>query len=98
MCCWLQVPVLLLLLTVPVVSYLVCWLSTLRNHRIQPAGITSKRFLSSRSVFGFFSVPAKLYPWVLLVLLQLLMPGISFLGHLGGILSGYLCIQPNHRK
>jgi len=42
------------------------------------------------SVFGFFSVPAKLYPWVLLVLLQFLMPGISFLGHLGGILAGYL--------
>ena len=46
-----------------------------------------------RSVFGLFSVPAKLYPWVLLVLLSLLMPGISFLGHLSGILFGLLVVS-----
>ena len=30
-------------------------------------------------------VPAKLYPWALLVLWQMLMPGASFLGHLCGV-------------
>jgi membrane associated rhomboid family serine protease len=45
-----------------------------------------------RSVFGFFSVPAKVYPWILLVLLSVVLPGISFLGHLCGILSGMLFI------
>jgi len=42
------------------------------------------------SIFGFFNVPTKLYPWALLVIFQLLMPGVSFLGHLSGILVGYL--------
>lgn len=41
-------------------------------------------------LFGMVKVPAKLYPWVLLIGLQLLMPNVSFLGHLTGILSGYL--------
>ncbi|KAK9790544.1 hypothetical protein WJX73_007583 [Symbiochloris irregularis] len=43
---------------------------------------------SHRSVFGFFAVPAKVYPWALLLLWQILLPGVSFLGHLGGILAG----------
>ena len=43
-----------------------------------------------RSVFGFFSVPAFVYPWVLLLALQLIMPNLSFLGHLAGILTGTL--------
>lgn len=42
----------------------------------------------TRSIFGLFNVPAKLYPWVLLVVLSLMLPGISFLGHLSGILVG----------
>jgi len=46
----------------------------------------------TRSIFGFFTVPAKLYPWILLILLQIIMPGISFLGHLSGIFVGYLYI------
>ncbi|EEC50578.1 predicted protein [Phaeodactylum tricornutum CCAP 1055/1] len=44
----------------------------------------------SRSVFGFFDVPSYLYPWVLLVGLQIFMPGLSFTGHLVGILVGTL--------
>jgi len=43
-----------------------------------------------RSVFGFFSVPAFVYPWLLLLALQLIMPNLSFLGHLAGILNGTL--------
>lgn len=43
-----------------------------------------------RSVFGFFSVPAYVYPWVLLLLLQLIVPNLSFLGHLAGIIAGTL--------
>eukprot|EP00613_Pedinella_sp_CCMP2098_P061312 CAMPEP_0171984732 /NCGR_PEP_ID=MMETSP0993-20121228/273981_1 /TAXON_ID=483369 /ORGANISM="non described non described, Strain CCMP2098" /LENGTH=430 /DNA_ID=CAMNT_0012637565 /DNA_START=112 /DNA_END=1404 /DNA_ORIENTATION=- len=41
-----------------------------------------------RSVMGVFSVPAKYYPWVLLIVLQVLIPNVSFMGHLSGILSG----------
>ena len=37
-----------------------------------------------------FSVQSYVYPWVLLVVLQLIMPNLSFLGHLSGILSGTL--------
>jgi len=43
-----------------------------------------------RSVFGCFSVPSSVYPWVLLLVLQLIMPNLSFLGHLAGILTGTL--------
>ncbi|KAI3826255.1 hypothetical protein L1987_00300 [Smallanthus sonchifolius] len=50
---------------------------------------TSLSGIQSRSVFGLFNVPAKLYPWMLLVLFQLLMTNISLLGHLCGILSGF---------
>jgi len=44
----------------------------------------------TRSVFGFLSVPAYLYPWALLVVLQMFMPNLSLLGHLSGILTGTL--------
>ena len=44
----------------------------------------------ARSLFGFATVPAYLYPWVLLFLLQFIMPNLSFMGHLAGILVGYL--------
>ena len=47
----------------------------------------------SRSVFGFFEVPSYLYPWVLLVVLQLVMPNLSFAGHLSGIVAGTLQLQ-----
>ena len=40
----------------------------------------------ARSIFGLFTVPAKFYPWVLLVVWQLLVPQVSFLGHLTGLL------------
>mmetsp|Transcript_31000 Transcript_31000/g.61890 ORF Transcript_31000/g.61890 Transcript_31000/m.61890 type:complete len:329 (-) Transcript_31000:2-988(-) len=43
-----------------------------------------------RSVFGFFQVSSKMYPWALLVILQFIMPQISFLGHLSGVLVGTL--------
>ena len=49
------------------------------------------------SLFGLFRVPPHLYPWVLLLVIQLLMPGVSFLGHLSGILVGYLCKSPMHQ-
>ena len=45
---------------------------------------------SSRSVFGMVQVPAYLYPWALLVVLQIFMPQISFVGHLSGIFVGTL--------
>ena len=45
---------------------------------------------STRSVFGMVQVPAYLYPWALLVVLQIFMPQISFVGHLSGIFVGTL--------
>jgi membrane associated rhomboid family serine protease len=44
----------------------------------------------SRSIFGVFSVPSYLYPWALLLVLQFVMPNLSFMGHLAGILTGTL--------
>jgi len=44
----------------------------------------------TRSVFGFFRVPSYLYPWALLVALQFILPNVSFVGHLSGILVGTL--------
>lgn len=44
----------------------------------------------SRSLFGFVSVPSVAYPWALLVFLQIVMPNLSFMGHLAGILTGTL--------
>jgi len=41
-----------------------------------------------QSLFGF-SVPTKLYPWAMLFILQFIMPGVSFLGHMSGILVGF---------
>lgn len=38
------------------------------------------------SILGLFSVPSPYFPWALLVFWQLLMPSVSFLGHLCGVL------------
>ncbi|CAI5516953.1 unnamed protein product [Closterium sp. Naga37s-1] len=46
-----------------------------------------------RSIFGFFTVPTAWYPWVLLVLFQLLLPSASLLGHLSGVLSGLAYVR-----
>lgn len=46
---------------------------------------------TQRSIFGLFYVPAPLYPWTLLVIWQLIMPGVSFLGHLCGVLVSHSC-------
>mmetsp|Transcript_18650 Transcript_18650/g.28198 ORF Transcript_18650/g.28198 Transcript_18650/m.28198 type:complete len:311 (+) Transcript_18650:67-999(+) len=45
---------------------------------------------ANRSVLGIVQVPSRLYPWTLLVILQIFMPNLSFLGHLSGILTGFL--------
>ncbi|GMH87187.1 hypothetical protein TrST_g6232 [Triparma strigata] len=54
---------------------------------------TSTSRVQSRSIYGLFEVPTQLYPWVLLILIQVLMPNISFLGHLSGILVGTLIVN-----
>ncbi|KAI3648185.1 hypothetical protein MP228_006039 [Amoeboaphelidium protococcarum] len=42
-----------------------------------------------RRLFGLFSLPAKYYPVALLLFIQILFPGSSFIGHACGIAAGY---------
>ena len=35
-------------------------------------------------------IPARWYPWAMLAFTQLIMPNVSFIGHLVGILGAYL--------
>ncbi|KJE92416.1 hypothetical protein CAOG_003393 [Capsaspora owczarzaki ATCC 30864] len=43
-----------------------------------------------RSLCAIFTVPSSVYPWALLLVIQAFIPSVSFLGHLSGILVGYL--------
>jgi membrane associated rhomboid family serine protease len=45
--------------------------------------------VEKRSIFGLFQVPAAYYPIATLVFIQLLIPGVSLLGHGIGLLLGY---------
>eukprot|EP00536_Pseudo-nitzschia_multiseries_P003630 jgi/Psemu1/323098/estExt_fgenesh1_pg.C_570005 len=64
-------------------------LSVLESH-LHNTNTNTNSTDTRRSVFGFFSVPPSVYPWVLLLVLQLIVPNLSFLGHLAGILTGTL--------
>ncbi|XP_061990839.1 rhomboid-like protein 14, mitochondrial [Rosa rugosa] len=44
------------------------------------------------SVHGI-PMPSRYAAWVELVLIQMLVPGVSFIGHLGGILAGFLYLR-----
>ncbi|KAI3821417.1 hypothetical protein L1987_08985 [Smallanthus sonchifolius] len=46
-----------------------------------------------------FMVPSKHAAWIELIIIQLLVPGVSFLGHLGGILAGivYVYLKASYR-
>lgn len=46
----------------------------------------------SRNIFGTINIQSKYYPYTLLILIQVIMPNISFLGHLSGIFAGSLQI------
>jgi Rhomboid family len=50
---------------------------------LQPPG-------TSRSIFGVVSVPTWVYPWVLLLILSIAFSNVSFIGHLCGILVGWM--------
>lgn len=41
--------------------------------------------------FWGINIPARIYPWALLLILQLLMPAVSLLVHASGLLAGYAC-------
>lgn len=45
---------------------------------------------TSVSIFGLFNMPTRWYPLALAGVLQLLSPGLSLMGHLSGIVMGYL--------
>ncbi|XP_022152348.1 rhomboid-like protein 14, mitochondrial [Momordica charantia] len=59
-----------------------------------------KVVLSSQSesytYFHGLRVPSSHAAWVELILIQMVSPGVSFLGHLGGILAGILFLQLKH--
>lgn len=44
----------------------------------------------TRSLFGLILVPSSIYPWLLLLLIQVILRNVSFLGHLSGLFVGYL--------
>ncbi len=46
----------------------------------------------SQSFFGMCSVPARMYPFLMLIVIQFMLPGISFLGHLSGVIVGLLLV------
>lgn len=48
------------------------------------------RGIQYRSLYGWTNLPSAAFPWILLVLWQLLLPHISLFGHLGGLLAGTL--------
>jgi membrane associated rhomboid family serine protease len=54
------------------------------------ASASASASTSTRSVFGIVNVPTVAYPWVLLLVLQFIMPNLSFIGHLSGIVTGTL--------
>ena len=53
---------------------------------------TNVNDVGRRSVFGLFEVPSAWYPTALLFFIQLLVPGVSFLGHAAGMATGYLYV------
>ena len=48
---------------------------------------------SSQLLFGIVTVSARAYPWLLLAALQIMLPAISFVGHLSGVLLGYAAVR-----
>ena len=48
--------------------------------------------VENQSFFGMCVVPARMYPFVLMIAIQLAMPSISFLGHLSGVIMGLLTV------
>ena len=49
--------------------------------------------VQSRSLCGVINVPTKVYPIILLMLLSVIVPSISFMGHLCGIFAGLIMIS-----
>eukprot|EP00871_Galdieria_phlegrea_P005236 jgi/Galph1/5713/GphlegSOOS_G4369.1 len=52
--------------------------------------------------FGYLHIPSWTFPWLLLIVCQAMVPTVSFVGHLSGVVAGVLfvhqiCIIPNSR-
>jgi len=47
----------------------------------------------TRSFYGLFNVPTKYYPLLLILMLQILMPNVSFLGHVSGLVVGLMQVK-----
>jgi len=54
---------------------------------------TNVNNVGGRSIFGLFEVSSAWYPIVLLCFIQLVMPGVSFIGHSAGLITGYAYVK-----
>jgi len=46
-----------------------------------------------QSIYGMCSVPRSTYPWLLLIACQVMtLHNVSLIGHLSGVITGYMCI------
>lgn len=53
---------------------------------------------TSESVYGMFQAPTRMVPWISLVIIQVMVPNASFLGHLAGLLVGIACAHKNYHN
>ncbi len=65
-------------------SGMILGLITIENEQLRASG-TERRLL-----LGLLSVPTQIYPLALLLMWQFLLPGVSFLAHLAGIVVSHL--------
>jgi hypothetical protein len=53
--------------------------------------IESRKHIDSKtSFFGLIDIPNRVYPTFLILILQIFVPNVSFIGHVSGALSGYI--------
>lgn len=95
MCAWLLVATLLSGTTHCAIAYALAQPRYMLQHSLGFSGVLFALIVSetwrsnvSRSLFGMMEVPARYYPLAALVAIQVLIPGVSFLGHLAGLLVG----------
>lgn len=95
MCSWLLLATALAGTTHCAIAYLLAQPRYMLQHSLGFSGVLFALIVSetwrsnaSRSLLGMVEVPARYYPLAALVAMQVMIPGVSFLGHLAGLLVG----------